>query len=64
VTRWPYPYAAEAAEFGAVGTEPCVPQLLHADEAAEDLRDALETHREKRPTVGAPNTGRQEQHAC
>lgn len=33
--------AAEAAQLGAVWTEASVPQLLHADEAAKHLRDAL-----------------------
>lgn len=50
---WAYPYAAEAAEFGAVGTETGVSQLLHADEAAEHLRDTLKTQLEKRRSVGA-----------
>lgn len=33
--------AAEAAEFGAVWTEASIPELLHADEAAEHLCNAL-----------------------
>jgi len=36
-----HPDAAEAAELGAVGAEASVPQLLHADEAAEHFSDAL-----------------------
>ena len=37
-----YPYAAEAAEFGAVWAESSIPQLLHTDEAAKHLRYALQ----------------------
>lgn len=36
-----HPYAAETAEFGAVGAEPSIPQLLHTNETAEHLRNTL-----------------------
>lgn len=43
-----YPYAAEAAELGAMGAETSIPQFLHADEAAKHLCDAL--HRDRGET--------------
>lgn len=41
--RQPSSYAAEAAEFGTVWAEAGIPQLLHADETAKHLSDALNT---------------------
>ena len=41
-----HPYAAETAEFGAVGAEPSVPQLLHTDETTKHLRNTLRTEME------------------
>lgn len=40
-----HPYAAETAEFGAVGAEPSVPQLLHTDETTKHLRNTLRADR-------------------
>lgn len=40
-----YPYAAEAAELGAVGAETSIPQFLHANETAEHLGNALQRDR-------------------
>lgn len=40
-----YPYAAEAAELGAVGAETSIPQFFHADETAENLGNALHKDR-------------------
>jgi len=40
-----HPYAAEAAEFGAVWAEASISQLLHADEAAKHFGDALQRNR-------------------
>ena len=58
---WAYPYAAEAAQLGAVGTEPGVPQLLHADEAAEYLCNTLETDMDTGQLQGlSPNTSTHE----
>lgn len=42
-----HPYAAETAQFGAVRAETGITQLLHANEAAEDLRYALKREKTK-----------------
>lgn len=51
--RQTYPYAAEAAEFGAVWAETGISQFLHADEAAKHLGDAL--HGDRHTTGLGPN---------
>lgn len=42
-----HPYTAEAAEFGAVGAETSISQLLHTNEAAKHLRYTLH-HKEQK----------------
>ena len=36
-----YPYAHEAAQFGAMGTQAGIPQFFHANETSENFREAL-----------------------
>lgn len=43
VKRVTYPNAAETTELGAMGTQACIPQFLHANETPENLSNALKT---------------------
>lgn len=39
-----HPYAAETAQFGTVRAQTSIPQLFHANKAAENFRYTLKRH--------------------